>query len=90
MGNIMGRRKKVSLDNESLGGKVFSEVCQNSLKVLAIVCEWAAEDGFVGTLDEHYASTPQMVERMCDNARIALRALKKLEEREKGIGATKH
>jgi hypothetical protein len=74
------RRDVVSVTNETLQkSPVFSEACRNSFKILAIVCELAYEGGFV-SLDELYATDPEIVERYCDIAHAALRGLKKLEE----------
>jgi hypothetical protein len=78
----MRRRKKISLETITPESPVLSEACQNSTKVLAIVCELANRAGFVN-LDELYKDSPDIVERMCDTAMTALHGLKKWEEHEK-------
>jgi hypothetical protein len=84
------RRDAVSIDNDALlRSEVFSEACRNSLKILAIVCELAYDGGFV-SLDELYATDPEIIERYCGTARAALRGLQKLEEREKRLKPTTH
>jgi hypothetical protein len=76
-------RKIISINNqELLNSKVFTEACGGSLPVLAIICEHTLDCGFIDLIGL-YEDEPQMVERMCDRARSALRGLKKLEKHRK-------
>jgi hypothetical protein len=75
------RRDVISIDNpDLLKSEVFTVACGGSLPVLAIVCEHTLEAGFVDLIGL-YKDSPDIVERMCDRARIALRGLKKLKKR---------
>jgi hypothetical protein len=76
-------RKIISINNQKLlSSKVFTEACGGSLQVMAILCEYVLDCGFVDLIGL-YEEEPQMVTRMCDRARSALRGLENLEKRAK-------
>lgn len=77
------RRQAVSIENtELLASPVFTEACESSMQVLAIVCQLAVAGGFVDLIGL-YRVLPNIVQDMCMTARCALLGLKKLENWEK-------
>lgn len=68
----------VSFNEEALKSRVFSDACQNSLQVMAIVCELAGRAGFTD-MDDLYETMPEVVAGYCVTARNILRVLKGLE-----------
>lgn len=77
--------KKIRFDDEALKSRVFSEVCHNSLQIMAIICALANRAGIIDGIDNLYGSDPDIIKRYHDTACLVLRALKQAEARK-----TKH